>query len=60
MNARKFCVAPGLAHAVKIDKQGNIYAAGTTSVGGLVVSFTSAGMQRWADRFGSSLGIRLQ
>jgi len=46
----------GAAQAVKVDKQGNIYAAGATSVGGLVVSFTSAGVQRWADRFGASAG----
>ena len=46
----------GLAKAVKVDKQGNIYAAGQTSVSGLVVSFTSAGVQRWADRFATSAG----
>jgi hypothetical protein len=46
----------GAAQAVKVDKQGNIYVSGNTSVGGLVVSFTSAGVQRWADRFGASAG----
>jgi sugar lactone lactonase YvrE len=46
----------GSAHAVKVDKQGNIYAAGQTSVGGVVVSFTPAGVQRWAARFGTSAG----
>ena len=46
----------GSAQAVKVDKQGNIYAAGFTTVSGLVVSFTSAGVQRWADRFGASAG----
>jgi len=46
----------GLAHAVKVDKQGNIYAAGQTSVSGVVVSFTPAGVQRWAARFGTSAG----
>ena len=46
----------GSAQAVKVDKQSNIYAAGRTSVGGVVVSFTSAGVQRWADRFASSAG----
>ncbi len=46
----------GAAQAVKVDMQGNIYAAGTTNVSGLVVSFTSSGVQRWADRFGGSAG----
>ena len=46
----------GTAQAVKVDKQGNIYAVGFTTVSGLVVSFTSAGVQRWADRFASSAG----
>ena len=46
----------GTAQAVKVDKQGNIYVAGNTSVSGLVVSFTPAGVQRWADRFGVSAG----
>jgi hypothetical protein len=46
----------GMANAVKVDKQGNIYAAGTTSFGGLVESFTAAGAQRWADRFATSAG----
>jgi len=41
----------GVAHSVKVDKQNNIYAAGSTSLGGLVASFTPAGAQRWADRF---------
>jgi hypothetical protein len=41
----------GVAQAVKVDKQSNIYAAGTTSLGGLVVSFTPSGVQRWTDRF---------
>jgi sugar lactone lactonase YvrE len=41
----------GSAVAVKLDKQNNIYAVGATSLGGLVASFTSAGTQRWADRF---------
>lgn len=46
----------GVAQAVKVDKHGNIYAAGFTTIGGLVVSFTSSGVQRWADRFGTSAG----
>ena len=46
----------GFAQAVKVDRQGNIYAAGQTSVGGVVISFTSAGVQRWAARFASSAG----
>jgi hypothetical protein len=46
----------GVANAVKVDKQGNIYAAGNTTVSGLVVSFTSAGVQSCADRFGDSAG----
>jgi len=46
----------GAANAVKVDKQGNIYAVGFTTVSGLVVSFTSVGVQRWADRFGGSAG----
>ncbi|HEX8894016.1 MAG TPA: hypothetical protein VF783_11870 [Terriglobales bacterium] len=46
----------GVAQAVKVDKHGNIYAAGFTTVSGLVVSFTSSGVQRWADRFGGGAG----
>lgn len=46
----------GAAHAVKVDAQSNIYVAGNTNVSGLVVSFTSTGVQRWADRFGGSAG----
>jgi sugar lactone lactonase YvrE len=46
----------GAAQAVKVHKQSNIYAAGKTSVSGLVVSFTSVGVQRWADRFGGGAG----
>lgn len=41
----------GAAHSVKVDKQNNIYSVGTTSLGGVVVSFTSAGAQRWIARF---------
>ena len=41
----------GSAQSVKLDQQNNIYAVGSTSLGGLVASFTSAGAQRWADRF---------
>lgn len=41
----------GVAHSVRVDKQNNIYAVGSTSVGGVVVSFTSAGAQRWTARF---------
>ena len=50
----------GLAHAVKVDKQGNIYAAGQTSVGGLVVSFTqcSAGLTGLAVVPGIRLHLR--
>ena len=48
----------GLARDVKVDKLGNIYAVGDTSLGGLVVSFTSTGVQRWARHFGSA-GIAL-
>ena len=46
----------GQAQAVKVDRQGNIYAAGKTNLSGLLVSFTSSGLQRWADRFASSAG----
>src|SRR6516164_8126993 len=46
----------GAAQAVKVDKQSNIYAAGKTSVSGLVVSFTSVGVQRWVARFGGGAG----
>lgn len=46
----------GAAQAVKVDTQGNIYAAGTTTLSGLVVSFTSSGVQRWTNRFGGSSG----
>jgi hypothetical protein len=38
----------GLARDVKVDKLGNIYAVGETTLGGLVVSFTASGSQRWA------------
>ncbi|HVO62236.1 MAG TPA: hypothetical protein VMT53_14965 [Terriglobales bacterium] len=52
--------APGefeaAARAVKVDKQGNIFAAGLSNISGLVVSFTSAGVQRWSDRFGGGAG----
>jgi hypothetical protein len=41
----------GQARAVALDKLGNIFAAGDTSIGGRIVSFTPAGVQRWADRF---------
>jgi len=41
----------GKALAVKTDKLGNIYAVGSSSIGGLVVSFTPSGSQRWADHF---------
>jgi hypothetical protein len=41
----------GRALGVKTDKLGNIYAVGSSSIGGLVVSFTSSGSQRWADHF---------
>lgn len=41
----------GRALAAKTDKLGNIYAVGFSSIGGLVVSFTPAGSQRWADHF---------
>jgi hypothetical protein len=41
----------GSAQSVKVDKQSNVYAVGSTSFGGLVASFTSVGTQRWADRF---------
>ena len=41
----------GSAQSLKLDKQDNIYAVGSTSFGGLVASFTSAGVQRWASRF---------
>ncbi len=41
----------GEASSVKVDKQNNIYAVGTTSLGGIVVSFTSGGAQRWTARF---------
>jgi len=56
----RYRLAPGEfesgAQAVKVDMQGNIYAAGTTNLNGLVVSFTSSGVQRWADRFGGGAG----
>ena len=48
----------GLARDVKVDRLGNIYAVGDTSAGGVVVSFTSTGIQRWARHFGSA-GIAL-
>ena len=48
----------GLARDVKVDKLGNIYGVGETSLGGVVVSFTSTGIQRWARHFGST-GIAL-
>ena len=48
----------GVAREVKLDKLGNIYAVGDTSLGGLVVSFTSTGAQRWARHFSTS-GIAL-
>ena len=58
--AFRYKLAPGefegSAQAVKVDKQGNIYAAGTTNASGLVVSFTPSGVQRWADRFAASAG----
>ena len=58
--AFRYTLAPGefqsAAQAVKVDMQGNIYAAGATNVSGLVVSFTPSGVQRWADRFGGSAG----
>jgi hypothetical protein len=58
--AFRYTLAPGefqgSAQVVKVDKQGNIYAAGNTNVSGLVVSFTSSGVQRWADRFGGGAG----
>jgi hypothetical protein len=58
--AFRYKLAPGefqsAAQAVKVDTQGNIYAAGTTNVSGLVVSFTPSGLQRWADRFRGNAG----
>jgi hypothetical protein len=44
----------GLARDVKVDKLGNIYAVGDTTLGGLVVSFTASGSQRWARHFSTS------
>jgi hypothetical protein len=44
----------GVAREVKVDKLGNIYAVGDTSLGGLVVSFTSTGQQRWAHHFSTT------
>ena len=41
----------GAALSVKLDTQNNVYAVGSTSFGGLVTSFTPAGVQRWANRF---------
>src|SRR5262249_24732083 len=44
----------GVARDVKVDSLGNIYAVGDTSRGGLVVSFTAAGLQRWAHHFSTT------
>jgi hypothetical protein len=41
----------GEAQAVQVDAQGNIYAGGSTSFGGLVMSFGPAGGKRWEQRF---------
>jgi hypothetical protein len=41
----------GEAQAVQVDAQGNIYAGGSTSFGGLVMSFAPAGGKRWEQRF---------
>src|SRR5262249_22739760 len=48
----------GVAREVRVDQVGNIYAVGDTSLGGVVVSFTSTGSQRWARHFSTS-GIAL-
>lgn len=48
----------GVAREVKLDKLGNIFGVGDTSLGGVVVSFTSTGAQRWARHFSTS-GIAL-
>src|SRR5262245_15428497 len=44
----------GAAQDVKVDKLGNIYAVGYTSLGGHVVSFTPSGSQRWARHSGNT------
>jgi hypothetical protein len=41
----------GEAQAVQVDAQGNIYAGGSNTFGGLVMSFTPAGSKRWEQHF---------
>lgn len=41
----------GETQAVQLDAQGNIYASGSTTLGGLVMSFTPSGSKRWEQRF---------
>ena len=41
----------GEAQAVQVDAQGNIYASGSNTFGGLVMSFTPAGSKRWEQHF---------
>jgi len=43
------------ANDVKVDANGNIYAGGTSALGGLVVSFDSSGKTRWAHVLGGSV-----
>ncbi len=46
----------GSALAVNVDREDNIFAAGFTTLRGLVVSFTPSGAQRWAHQFGANAG----
>jgi hypothetical protein len=43
------------AFDVKVDANGNIYAGGTSALGGLVVSFDPSGKTRWAHVLGDSV-----
>lgn len=51
-------LSAGFANDVKVDGNGNIYAGGFSSFGGLVISFDSSGNTRWMQFLGDDV-IRL-